>query len=164
MFYGHHFQNAYVTRDLDRGIAQIGALGAIDHEVRFRAEMQVETPEGPKTLALAVALLWVGRLQYEIIQPLGGEIDIFSAALPEGEELRFHHICHRVLDWQAFQNRLAQQALPIVMQGETPKAKFLYLDARESLGHFIEYYWTTDAHWRANGGPDLSSLLNGDTP
>ena len=30
--------------------------------------------------------------------------------------------------------------------------KFLYLDARETLGHYLEYTWMTPARWAQLGG------------
>lgn len=152
MLYGRHFQNAYVTRDLDRGIRTIAKMGTIRHEVRFATNLAVQTPQGPSDVGLDVALLWVDDLQYELIRPTGGGISIYRDALPDDDGLAFHHICYRVEDWEEFQARLARQDLPLVMQGETDVVKFAYLDARKTLGHFIEYYWTTDAHWARNGG------------
>lgn len=152
MLYGRHFQNAYVTRNLEAGIAKIRAMGEIRAERRFATDMTVTTPQGPASLGIDVALLWVDDLQYELIRPTGGELSIYRDGLPADDGLAFHHICYRVPDWDACLARAARQDLPLVMQGETDVVKFLYLDARKTLGHFIEYYWTTEGHWAANGG------------
>ena len=57
----------------------------------------------------------------------------------------------RVDDWDAFRARVARQDLPVVMERATEgdALKFLYLDAREFCGHYLEYVWTTDERWAA---------------
>ncbi|MFT4011806.1 MAG: VOC family protein [Paracoccus sp. (in: a-proteobacteria)] len=152
MLEGFHFQNAYVTRDLAGGIRKIEAMASVRKKILFETVLSVKTPEGNASLGVNAALLWVGNLQYELIEPRGGDLDVYTQALPEDDGIRFHHICMRVPDWDAFRARVDLQSMPLVMEGETQQVKYLYLDARASLGHYLEYYWTSDAHWSNMGG------------
>ena len=46
-----------------------------------------------------------------------------------------------------------QHSYPVVIEGESgDNLKFLCLDARDLLGHYLEYTWTTDARWQRLGG------------
>jgi len=38
------------------------------------------------------------------------------------------------------------------VERNTGDLKFLYLDARETLGHYLEYVWMTDEMWARTGG------------
>jgi hypothetical protein len=63
--------------------------------------------------------------------------------------MRFHHICLRVDDWDAFRKRVAEQELPVAFERASGPGKlsFLYLDARKSFGHYLEYTCMPDAIW-----------------
>jgi hypothetical protein len=67
--------------------------------------------------------------------------------------LRFHHICMRVPDWEPLRAQVNQQPYPVVLEGGSELLRFLYLDARAFLGHYIEYTWMTDESWTQMGGP-----------
>ena len=67
---------------------------------------------GPATMECKLALLWVGDLQYEFIEPVCG------AVAPDGDRLVFQHVAMRAPDWADFRARVAQQSLPVVQHGE----------------------------------------------
>lgn len=152
MLEGHHFQNAYVTRDVDKGIDAFRQRGSIRHLLTYEGAVDVTTPDGPATATNKIALIWVGDLQYELIQPISGAVRLYQEGLPEGDGLRFHHACMRVPDWQAFRARVADQPYPVALEGGSDALRFLYLDARPLLGHFLEYTWMTDERWTQMGG------------
>jgi hypothetical protein len=78
---------------------------------------------------------------------------VFSTWLPDGDVPRFHHSCARVDDWDDFRRRVDRQPCPVVLEkADDPQLKFLYLDARDLLGHYLEYTWMTDARWAQLGG------------
>lgn len=152
MLEGRHYQNAYVTRDIDKAIKRFEARADVRTLIQFDNTTEVITPDGPRTLTSRLAFIWVGNLQYELIQPVSGAGDLYRAALREDDALGFHHICMRVDDWDGFRARVDQQSLPIVLEGGGDALKFLYLDAREFLGHYLEYTWMTDERWAQVGG------------
>ena len=113
---------------------------------------EVMTANGPGTQTNKFAFIWVGDLQYELIEPVSEFVAIFSPALPADDSLRFHHSCMRIDDWTDFRARVQQQPYPVVMEGDTDTLKFLYLDTRELLGHYVDYVWMTDERWTQLGG------------
>ncbi len=149
MLEGHHYQNAYVCDDIEAAI-KIFRTGAQIGEVRIIDVAQpVSTSEGLRTVAMRIAFLWIDDLQYELIEVVNDETGIYANCLSNGGALRFHHICMRVPDWNSFRDRVRQQDLPVVMERahEGDQLKFLYLDARATFGHYLEYVWTTDERW-----------------
>jgi len=92
-------------------------------------------------------------LQYELIQPVSGLVDVYREDLPDRYPLRFHHICMCVPDWAEFRAELDRRKSPVVIEGGTPgHLQFAYVDARDSLGHYLEYCWMTPERWAAMGG------------
>lgn len=98
-----------------------------------------------------LAFIWIGDLQYELIEPVSGAVDLYRNALPADDSPVFHHICMRVDDWDGLRTRVDQQQYPVVLEGGSDTLKFLYLDARSFLGHYLEYTWMTDERWNQLG-------------
>lgn len=152
MLEGYHFQNAYVTRDADKWIETFRKRAKVDRVLAYEGTTAVTTPAGPGEQTNKLAFIWVGDLQYELIQPIAGAVDIYRDALPAGDGLQFHHICMRVDDWDDFRARVDQQPYPVVLEGGNDLLRFLYLDARAFLGHYLEYVWMTPERWKQMGG------------
>ena len=146
---GWHYQNAYVCDDIEAAIAQFRTHTGIGKVAIHDVDQMISTPSGPKRVASHLAFIWIGDLQYELIQIVADETGIYAHCQPNGGPLRFHHICMRVDDWDSFRAKVDHQSLPVVMERaiEGDLLKFLYLDARETLGHYLEYIWTTDERW-----------------
>jgi hypothetical protein len=157
MHFRHYFQNAYVTRDLARAEALIGERHGISDWVHFEPEMEVYTAtDGTGPCHVKVALGWVGNYQVELIEPVSGNVRHYRDYLPADEadaSPRLHHICMRVADWDAFRADVTARGWPIAYEGQVEGCKFVYVDARESLGHYVEYMWMSDELWGASGGP-----------
>jgi hypothetical protein len=152
MLEGHHFQNAYVTRDIDKWVAAFKERAKIDTLMQYEGTTEVTTVSGRGTQTNKLAFIWVGDMQYELIQPVSGDVALYADALPADDALRFHHICMRVDDWDDFRARVDQQPYPVVLEGGNELLRFLYLDARPFLGHYLEYVWMTDERWTQMGG------------
>lgn len=152
MLEGHHYQNAYVTRNVDKWVDTFQKRATVDRVLTYEGSTAVETPQGTGIQTNKLAFIWVGDLQYELIQPVSGDVRIYSDALPADDALQFHHICMRVPEWEAFRTRVDRQPYPIALEGGNDKLRFLYLDARAFLGHYIEYTWMTDERWIQMGG------------
>jgi hypothetical protein len=152
MLEGHHYQNAYVTRDIAKWIAAFRERADITKYIEFEGTTQVTTTKGPGTQTNKLAFIWVGDMQYELIQPVAGDVHIYSDELPADDSLKFHHICMRVKEWDSFRVRVDQQPYKVVLEGGNDQLRFLYLDARSFLGHYLEYVWMTDERWGQMGG------------
>lgn len=148
MFEGHHYQNAYICDDIEAAIGMFRARGH-DGQIRvIETSQPVDTPQGEVVMSNRLAFAWVGDMQYELIQPVSDPLGLYANAPSNGGPLRFHHICMRINDWDDFRTRASRQDLPIVIEGGSgDRLKFLYLDARKVIGHYLEYTWMTDAQW-----------------
>ena len=152
MLEGKHFQNGYITRDIEKAIARFQRLGGVDKVTSFEVPVEVTTPKGKGTAVSKLAFIWINNLQYELIQPVSGLVDVYSDELPADDSLKFHHICMRVDNWDEFRARVTEMGYPVVLEGGGDLLKFLYLDARELVGHYLEYVWMTPERWTQLGG------------
>jgi hypothetical protein len=152
MLEGKHYQNAYVTRNIAKGIEAFKSRANVRQLIQYEGSVEVMTPAGPRTQTNKLAFIWVGDLQYELIEPVSGSVDLYRDALPADDSPVFHHICMRVDDWKDFRARVDKQPLPVALEGGSDTLRFLYLDARKWLGHYLEYCWMTDERWRQVGG------------
>ena len=146
------FQIAYVTRNIDKAMADFRAQADIRTEYYHEAKMSVKTPSGPSEMHVKLAFMWVGDFQYELIEPISGLEDIFACALPQDDSLRFHHTCVRVDDWDKFRHDVEKMPYPIAFEGGNGPNYFLYLDARKSLVHLLEYAYLPKEVWAITGG------------
>lgn len=149
MLEGYHYQNAYICDDIDAAIAAFRKHAPIGDVRVIDVSQPVWTPEGTKTVATRLAFIWIDDLQYELIQVVEDQTGIYANYRDNGGAMHFHHVCMRVDDWDTFRARVAAQDLPVVMEraNEGDLLKFLYIDAREFCGHYLEYVWTTDERW-----------------
>ena len=153
MLEGQHYQNAYVTRNIDKAVARVTARADVRSVVQFETTNMVQTAFGMRPNHVKLAFIWVGDLMYEIIEPVAEAVPMLTTMLPDDDLPRFHHSCARVPDWDDFRRRVDEQPYPVVFEGEGDGGlKYLFLDTRELLGHYLEYTWMTDASWRRLGG------------
>lgn len=154
MITGRHYQNAYVTRNVDKAVAEFRERAEVRTVLETEVAVEVWTPQGTGTGVQKLAFVWVEDLNYELIEPKSGDVlAIYRDALPEGDGLKFHHVCHVVDDWDALMAKVERQPYPVVLKGGTAGLlQFLYLDTREWLGHYTEYVWMVPDRWAAMGG------------
>jgi catechol 2,3-dioxygenase-like lactoylglutathione lyase family enzyme len=154
MSIGRHYQNAYVTRDVDKAVTSFRRHADVRTVMEIETPVQVWTPRGEGTGVQKLAFVWVEDLNYELIQPKEGDVlAIYRDALPADDGLAFHHVCHRVDDWDAAMAKIAAQPFPIVLKGGTPGLlQFAYTDTRPWLGHYTEYVWMVPDRWAGMGG------------
>ncbi len=152
MIEGRHFQNAYVTRNIAGALSKFKTRGDIRKLLQFEVTTDVKTPAGLGKLTSKLAFIWVEDLQYELIEPVSGLDALYRSALPADDSLVFHHTCMRVNDWEDFRARVERQSWPVVIEGGSDALRYLYLDARDLLGHYLEYVWMTDERWAQVGG------------
>lgn len=136
-----YYQYAYVTTDWRRAIQDIAAA----HDIGGFMEMpEAEFDTGPgRTAVCHFALAFKNGLQFEIIQPLGGDCSVYLWGLPEaGYATRFHHFGRHFSDRSEFERHYAVASarwnLPVA--ADTMGGTYAYFDARPDYGHFIEYF------------------------
>ena len=168
MFLRGHFQNAYVTHDLDRAMEGVADRFGIDHFDRFDPDMVVKTTSGEQPLCVRVASFWVGGLNIEMIEPVSGYVDHYVALLPQDRSdpvPRFHHASFRRDDEAGMRDEIARLGLPLAFEGPVtikgpiPKLIFVYLDARATLGHYLELTWKSADAWKLVGWPEGRAVL-----
>lgn len=148
MLLQRHYQNAYVTSDLDKGVEILRAQYGVTDIFRTEATIDVWTPHGSGPATNKIALAWVGNVQYELIEPVSGPVDVYREAVTPDGRLRFHHIAMRVMDWDSFRAEVDRRNLPIAYSGNGQGGlKFVYLDARASLQHYLEYVYAPPEVW-----------------
>lgn len=153
MLEGLHYQNAYVCDDIEAGIDLFRGRGLTREPIIIPVDQVVSTPQGPKRQKGRICFIWIGELQYELIENEIDEVGLYANCAAGEGPLRFHHICFRVDDWADFRACVDQQEFPIAMErdlgedGDPNMLKFLYLDARNVFGHYIEYTWMPQDQW-----------------
>jgi len=152
MLEGQHYQNGYITRDIDKALAQFRNLPSVDRILSFEMPVEVTTPKGRGLATSKIAMLWVNNLQYELIQPVSGLVDIYSDLLPADDGVKHHHVGMRVDNWDDFRARVAREGHSVVLEGGSDALKFLYIDGRKLVGHYLEYVWMTPERWSQIGG------------
>ena len=146
------FQNAYVTRDLDKGIASLRERHGVGDFMLIDFDTEATTPLGKGPVKAKVALAWVGDLQLELIEPVSGFAQIYADALPADDSLVLHHIGMRVPDMDKLRAEAAANGWPIAFQGGGDGFAFTYIDTRATLGHYLEYVAIRQDMWEATGG------------
>ncbi len=149
MIFQNHFQNAYVTRDLDKSIELMKARYGIDHFLCIDPDIEVITPQGLRHSTCKAALGWAdSSMLIELIQPLDGTVDIYSEFLPEDDSPRFHHAAMTTENWDETHAYLEENGWTIAVEHHMPEGlSFMYVDARDTIGHYLEYIWATPEMW-----------------
>ena len=163
MFLTGHLQNAYVTHDLDKAMEIVGNRFGVEKFDRFDPDMVVNTPIGHQPMAGRVASFWAGGLNVEIIEPVSGYVEHYTNMLPADKSdavPRFHHVSLRREDEAEMRAEIARLGLPLAFEGPVsikeaiPSLVFIYLDGRQSLGHYVEFTWKSPEAWKFVGWPE----------
>ncbi len=161
-FFKAHFQNAYVTHDFDKAQAILDEKFGFEDWLIIDADMKIKTNDGIKEATCKVGLAWQGGHQIELIQPLTGHNDHYACALPDDPSdptPRFHHSCMRREDPVAMRKEIDDLGIPFSHEATVEDEngvtvmEFVYLDARDTMGHYLEYIWATPETWDWLGWP-----------
>jgi len=149
MLVGQHYQNGYICDDIEAAIAVFRARGLDKEPTIIPVDQTVDTADGPKRTKLRICMFWLNGVQYELIEPEIDETGHYANAQDNGGPMRFHHICLRVPDWDAFREQVAAQDLPVAFERNSGPGQlsFMYLDGREAFGHYLEYTYVPEAMW-----------------
>lgn len=150
MLEGTHYQNGYITRDIDAALMQVRSRSGIEAS-SFEVTVPVMTPHGAGEGTYKLAFVQVNNLQYELIQPVAGLVSVYTDHLPADNSIKFHHTCMRIENWDAFRTNVEQRGYRVVLEGGSEHLKYVYLDATDYLGHYLEYVWATPERWEQMG-------------
>lgn len=146
------FQLAYVTRDITRARRTVGTTMKIDEFGAVPATaIDLRIPAN-SSASLKVEIAWAGRWQIELIEPVSGAVGIYEDGLPADDGVAFHHVGAIVPgtrdDWDRFRATIPDERIAI--EGGRSQMRFIYVDERVSLGHYVEFVWMSDAFFAGN--------------
>ena len=149
-YYRHFFQLAYVTTDIEHSIRLFGEFYGIQKFLTFDepASMNIIDNRLETSCKMQLAFATIGEHQLELIEPIEDPLGRYTEILPkEGFGQRFHHLGCRFQkrgEWEAFRSSLDSGKHPIAIENVGGESRYLYLDERPNLGHYLEYMWLTE--------------------
>jgi hypothetical protein len=148
MFLTRHYQNAYVTADIERAVAIMRDQYGVADVTSFEVTQPLWTARtGSGDAKMKLALFMVGNLQIELIEPVSGAVDLYREGIVADRPFSFHHVSMRVDDLDAVEKESVRLNRPVAQRGESGPLRFLYADARETLGHYLEYVSAPPEYW-----------------
>src|ERR1700712_4917693 len=143
MLEGQFYQLGFVCDNLEEAIESFRGRGMTHEPHIMEVEQPVDTPGGEVVNKMRLCFIWIGDLQYELIQPIEDPLGVYANAPANGGPIRFHQVCFRIKDWADFRARVDQQDLPVVMERETgvDKVQFLSFGGGENFAHYPDYPW-----------------------
>jgi hypothetical protein len=63
--------------------------------------------------------------------------------------MRLHHVAMRTDDIDAVRAEAGRHGRAVALSGENGEVRFLYVDARDALGHYLEYVQAPEPFWAA---------------
>ena len=148
--FSNFFQHGYVTNDIEQAKAVFAQKCGIKSFFELEHSLPLAVPGGVEQAEIKVALAFVGDLQVELIEPLGAPGDaLWREPLPSSDfAVALHHFGFMIPGprsaWSEFRETIGNRDYPIVIEGDFDPAKFVYVDLRDSLGHYCEYLWMQD--------------------
>jgi Glyoxalase/Bleomycin resistance protein/Dioxygenase superfamily len=143
--YGNIWQVAYVTRDLDEGVALLRDKFGVESTEVPTAGGTFYSGDTPVQWDVRIAMGARGGLIVEVIEPIGGEVDFYRRFLPAdgGAGLGFHHLAaHMPLGdeaWDSLESMLATHDLGVEYTLVIPdRVRAGYVDTTGLLGHYLE--------------------------
>jgi hypothetical protein len=141
------FQIGYVTADIQTAMSDFRDHYGVAEFLCYDKAMEMTTPRGTNAVELRLAFAFIKDIQIELIQPLGGDVEIYTDVLNAAHStVAFHHIAVRVQgdmgQWERCRAAIGTAERPLALEGAVgDDVRFAYSDERERLGHYIEYLW-----------------------
>lgn len=147
--FGRYHQNAYVTNDYDR------ALGVFAKHYGVSEFYELQLPPGmDNQLPLRVGLANAGGVEIELIHPLDA-VPMYDEFLPQDGSfaIEFHHYCMLIegdlTAWEDRRKAIDEIEHPIANEGGLDNLlRYMYMDERSRLGHYIEHVWYSPEMFR----------------
>lgn len=150
------YQAGYVTRDLEHAIGLLGADFGLSDFSHFDVELPLRTADGEKSAHVRVGTAWAGKMQIELIQPVSGHVDAYLGGLPtDPDDLtpRLHHLAVRRESLEDIRHEIAALGLPFLFETEGGGLSSFLIDARQRIGHYLEFVHATPEGWAMVGWP-----------
>ncbi len=134
-------QFCYVTNHLDRAVETLRGIHGMGAFKELR-ELHLPTGEG-REAHCHFALAFKAGMQFEVIQPLSGDIGLYQDGLPNNEfAMKFHHLGRHISSVESYREALAvaksRWSIPINMAEFG--GYYAYADARRDYGHYLEFF------------------------
>jgi hypothetical protein len=154
--YADIYQTGYVARDIGKAVDFLRAkYGATDFDLKDH-DLVVMRDGRPMPLQMRVAIVNIGRMQLEVIEPVGGEAaTIYTDGVDfDRSPIVFHHIGIAVPgaygNWSAMEADVRGVGEDFAMafafdHEENPMVRFAYVDTRRHTGHYTEFLWWSPA-------------------
>ncbi len=145
-----HYHNGYVTHDLDGVLEIFASRYGIRDFVTNEQTFMLKTANGMQPSTVRIAL----RPAIEIVQPVSGFQEQILPFLPEDAgdpSPRLNHIAMRRSDLAAMRKEIAELGLPVTAEINVPGVTSIYVNACESLGHYLEYVCADADFWEQSG-------------
>ena len=137
-FRGFHHMG-YVTADLSKAIDILKKKYGLTR-ITENGEIEVTLVGGAKYLH-RTAMVFVGTLGLELIEPAGGHDDVYRRALPQNRSgFALHHVCYTAPSMEELRTAKAsfvEAGNEIVL--DSTSSSFFYADTRQELGHYTEW-------------------------
>lgn len=151
MFYQNQYQLAYATSEIGKAVQIMEQQFGVPQFKGLTGESYIEnrvwTPEGEADIAMRVAIATVGHLTIELLEPVSGATAIFTDFLEPGQPMKLHHIAMRCDDVDVVRAEHEKLGRRVVMAGSYKAARFIYIDTRDTLGHYLEYASAPAEFW-----------------
>ena len=79
MIEGQFYQIGYACDNLEEGIAQFRGRGMTHEPQIIEVDQPVNGPQGRVVNSLRLALIWIGDIQYEVIQAVSDPLGIYAS-------------------------------------------------------------------------------------
>jgi glyoxalase/bleomycin resistance protein/dioxygenase superfamily protein len=143
--YANVWQVAYVTRDLNEGMALLRKHYGVESTEVPTEGARFLVGDEPAPWDVRISMGARGGLIVELIEPVDGEVDFYRRFLPPdgSNALGFHHLAaHMPLGdeaWEALGDVLAAAGLKVDYTVLIPdRVRAGYVDTTAELGHFLE--------------------------
>ena len=143
----HAVQIAYVTNDIDRARQMFESIYRVERWLELarmsdRQTVSINARNG--RIEIRAMIAYVGAVQFELIQPVVDPERLYEAFLPADGTfaVRLHHLGFNqtaTKDIRALEQSLGQDH-DIAMATDSETMPVFYADARDRLGHYLEYF------------------------
>jgi hypothetical protein len=133
-----HFQVGYVVEDV---VAAAGnwarAFGIGPFHVLPPAKTPCTYRGAPSTMEVQIAVAQEGPVQFELLQPLGDERNVYTDLVEKGA-CRFHQLSTATWDYQATRAHYVDLGYEIACELEAHGQHVAYVDTIDDFGFFTE--------------------------
>jgi len=134
-------QFCYVTNDFDQAIDRIRSAHSMGP---FKEMRELRVPTGPGRAAVGhFGLAFKAGIQFEIIEPVAGDIGIYQDVLGcSGFAMHFHHVGRHIASLDEYRETLRQARARWTVPIEVDElgGHYAYADSRTELGHYLEFF------------------------